>query len=429
MTLEDSTLAGNSVAAGSGGAQGAADGAAVYNLAYGNNIYSGNATSASAILSGDSLSNNSGGNNPLVNVNDSSNAVLVNLATSPATSVAATSATLNGTVNAGSDSNTLTVSFQLSTISGDYTNSTTFTASPGTVSGTTDTPVSADATGLTLNTTYYYRLAVTSSVTGLTYYSTEESFTTQASPVFSNLTSPSIVYGTATTTLGGHLSDGSRLPLAGEQVFVTVNGVTQTGTLDANGNFSIAFPTATLGVANSPYTVTYSYAGDGNFTSASDSSTTMMVTKATPTVSWSNPASIPYGTPLSSTQLDATASVPGTFRYTPAAGTVPGSGLQMLQVVFTPSDTADYNSVTALAMIDVGSASTPPPSPSGTSQLLYDEVSLAIDLALLLDGYPLTPSLDSAINGLLHDIASNPTLFTPAGMFVTEAVLATYGVL
>jgi hypothetical protein len=52
-------------------------------------------------------------------------------------------------------------------------------------------------------------------------------------------------------------------------------------------------------------------------------------TKKTPTIIWSNPANITYGTALNSTQLDATATDPttgklvaGTFVYTPPLGTV-----------------------------------------------------------------------------------------------------------
>ena len=43
------------------------------------------------------------------------------------------------------------------------------------------------------------------------------------------------------------------------------------------------------------------------------------------------------------TQLNASANVPGTFAYTPAAGTVlnPGNG-QLLSVLFTPTDNSDY---------------------------------------------------------------------------------------
>ena len=66
------------------------------------------------------------------------------------------------------------------------------------------------------------------------------------------------------------------------------------------------------------------------------------VTQAAPVITWNNPASIPYGTTLSATQLNATASVGGTFAYTPAAGTTPATGTDTLSVTFTPTDTTDY---------------------------------------------------------------------------------------
>ena len=50
----------------------------------------------------------------------------------------------------------------------------------------------------------------------------------------------------------------------------------------------------------------------------------------------------------SATQLNATASVPGTFVYTPAAGTVLNAGAaQTLSVTFTPTDAANYTTATA----------------------------------------------------------------------------------
>jgi hypothetical protein len=73
--------------------------------------------------------------------------------------------------------------------------------------------------------------------------------------------------------------------------------------------------------------------------------TSIIVNKATPTVTWSGPAAISYGTPLSGTQLNATANVLGTFTYTPPAGTILTPGGHDLTVTFVPSDTADYNSV------------------------------------------------------------------------------------
>ena len=73
----------------------------------------------------------------------------------------------------------------------------------------------------------------------------------------------------------------------------------------------------------------------------------VQVVKATPTVTWPTPAPISYGTKLSATQLNATASangaaLPGTFTYTPPAGTVLQPGSQTLSVTFTPTDTAHY---------------------------------------------------------------------------------------
>jgi hypothetical protein len=63
------------------------------------------------------------------------------------------------------------------------------------------------------------------------------------------------------------------------------------------------------------------------------------VDKATPTITWDNPADITYGTPLGPTQLDATVNVSGTFAYTPPAGTVLQAGAnQVLTVIFTPAD-------------------------------------------------------------------------------------------
>ena len=77
-------------------------------------------------------------------------------------------------------------------------------------------------------------------------------------------------------------------------------------------------------------------------TTVTDTVTSKVTSLTVPVITWSSPAPIMYGTPLSGTQLNATTTVPGKFVYTPAAGTVLGSGPQILSVVFTPNDTADY---------------------------------------------------------------------------------------
>jgi hypothetical protein len=86
---------------------------------------------------------------------------------------------------------------------------------------------------------------------------------------------------------------------------------------------------------------------------------TLVIAQATPVITWPAPASITVGTPLSSTQLDATASfdgtvLPGTYTYNLAAGTVlaVGDG-QVLSVTFAPTDGSDWKTVTGYATIDV----------------------------------------------------------------------------
>ncbi|MCX6538783.1 MAG: M12 family metallo-peptidase [Acidobacteria bacterium] len=74
---------------------------------------------------------------------------------------------------------------------------------------------------------------------------------------------------------------------------------------------------------------------------------------STPTITWANPASVVAGTVLSTTQLNATATVPGTFVYTPAAGTVLTAGTRTLSTTFTPTDTANYMTATKTVTIVV----------------------------------------------------------------------------
>ena len=75
--------------------------------------------------------------------------------------------------------------------------------------------------------------------------------------------------------------------------------------------------------------------------------------RTTPTVSWTAPAPINQGAPLGAAQLNAVASVPGTFTYSPAAGTVLAAGTHTLTANFTPADTTRYNAATAYTSITV----------------------------------------------------------------------------
>ena len=166
-----------------------------------------------------------------------------------------------------------------------------------------------------------------------------------------------IVYGTA---------------LSGTQLDATANVLGTFTYTPAAGTILGAGNNQTLSVLFTPDDTT-------DYTSAF-ATATINVLQATPTISWSNPANIVYGTALSGTQLDATSSwtvggvsgsVAGTFTYTPAAGTVLGAGdNQTLSVLFTPTDTTDYTTAAATATINVLQA-TPTITWSNPANIVY----------------------------------------------------------
>jgi len=130
-------------------------------------------------------------------------------------------------------------------------------------------------------------------------------------------------------------------------------GDAMNGTVVLNSNGSVTFTPTILGPASFAYTDT-----DAENDASTVATVTLNVKRAT-TINWANPADIVYGTALSSTQLDAIASVQGTFTYTPVAGTFLHAGYgKTLAVSFTPTDTADYAGDTAEVQINVARAST-----------------------------------------------------------------------
>lgn len=108
----------------------------------------------------------------------------------------------------------------------------------------------------------------------------------KSSPVFSNLTaSPTITYGTASVVLSGKIATAGNTVPSGQTISITVNGTTLTPTVAGTGTFSATLNTSTLPASATPYTITYSYAGNTNFNATSDATTTLTVNKASPTFS------------------------------------------------------------------------------------------------------------------------------------------------
>ena len=113
---------------------------------------------------------------------------------------------------------------------------------------------------------------------------------------------------------------------------------------------------ADANVANSKAVTVLGYSisgGDsGNYLLSQPTGLTANITAAGAGLTWSTPSAITYGTLLSSTQLNATASVSGTFTYTPALNTLLAAGTHTLSVTFTP-DSGNYAASTTTVSLTV----------------------------------------------------------------------------
>ncbi len=206
-------------------------------------------------------------------------------------------------------------------------------ASSGAVAGTfVYTPAAGTVLGVgtqTLSTTF---TPTSSNYTSNT--ATVSLSVTKATPVITWAAPAAITYGTALD--GTQLNASTTIP--GTFVYTPAAG---------------AVPTA------GPQTLSVTFTPDDsvNYTSATKT-VSLTVNKQTPVINWATPAAITYGTALDATQLNATAvgSLPGTFAYTPAAGTVLGAGSKTLSVTFTPTDSVNYASATASVSITVNQA-------------------------------------------------------------------------
>jgi hypothetical protein len=145
---------------------------------------------------------------------------------------------------------------------------------------------------------------------------------------------------------------------------------------------------------------------------ATNATGTLLINKTTPTVSWNNPADITYGMALSATQLNANASVAGSFAYTPGAGTVLNAGNgQTLSAVFTPADTTNYNTVNPTVVINVLKA----PATLTLSDLTHN-----------YDGTPKSATVatsPSGLSGVSVTYNGSPTAPTNAGSYAVVASL------
>jgi hypothetical protein len=222
--------------------------------------------------------------------------------------------------------------------------------------------------------------------------------------------------------------DGGQPSLVG-----TVDGnATYTATvtgLDLSSPNTFAMTTADAQKGESGYSepVAVTPAGEP----ASDGSNPATAPRTTPTIAWATPASMVEGTPLSAAQLNATANVPGTFVYTPAAGFVLPTGTQTLSAVFTPADPTLYTTTTAWMSLVVNAPARRTPTitwpapapimegtPIGTAQL-----SATADVQ---GTFVYTPAAGTVLPAGIQTLTAvftpaDPTLFASAAMSSTLA--------
>lgn len=212
-----------------------------------------------------------------------------------------------------------------------------------------------------------------------------------ADPVFAYTPSPALV--------GGDSFTGALARVAGENV--GAYAMTQ-NTLSAGANYTITFVANNFSITAKPITVTptagqskiygtpdpvfaYTFspaliipdafsgaldraAGSnagtyaftiGTLTAGSNYNLSLSpeiftINQATPVITWADPAAIAAGTPLSGTQLNASANVPGVFAYTPSFGHIfTLVGTEVLSTNFVPTDTLNYTNASDTANLQI----------------------------------------------------------------------------
>jgi Ca2+-binding RTX toxin-like protein len=172
----------------------------------------------------------------------------------------------------------------------------------------------------------------------------------QATPKLS-VNSVNLIYGTA---------------LANSQLNGTSTWTVAGNTVTVPGFFTYTSVAGTvLGVGNGQLeSVTFMPADSMDYTTVA-ATVLVNVAQASPLLSV-NPVNLTYGTALANGQLSGITTwtvggnlltVPGSFAYTSAAGTVLGAGNGQLEsVTFAPTDSTEYDTVSAMATINVAPA-------------------------------------------------------------------------
>lgn len=225
------------------------------------------------------------------------------LATGSATNVTLSSATLNGTVNANGLSTTVWFNYGISR--GSYTG----TSTTQSVSGLSDTSVSIGISGLSLSTTYYYRIAAQNSAG--TTYGNEISFTTSdaSKPTGSvNINSGALYTNSTTVTLNLSATDNAGVTGYYSSTSSTTPSVSTSGWTSINSTTSYTADVSyTLSIGDGSKAV-YVWYKDNSGDVSNAASDEITLDTAAPTIIITMPtSSSTYTTTNSTMSMDGTA--------------------------------------------------------------------------------------------------------------------------
>jgi YVTN family beta-propeller protein len=205
--------------------------------------------------------------------------------------------------------------------------------------------------------------------------------TVQGVATFSGLTpSQTISYATSSINLSGTVGSGTTYPTTGETVSIMINGVTQTATIGSNGAFSTTFPTTAIPASTTPYTITYSYAGDATLTAATDTSTTLTETgyasqiitftgapaTAVYSTTFAVSASASSGLPVTITASGVCSISGGTVTMTSGTGACTLTASQLGNGIYSPAQAS--KTVTAAKAASTTTITSNAPNPSNAFQ-------------------------------------------------------------
>ena len=258
------------------------------------------------------------------------------------TTITATQAAASGFNASASTSYTLTVTIGTPTI-------TTAPTTTGIAFG--QTLASSTLSGGTASVPGTFAFTTPSTAPGAGTASQDVTFTPTDTTNYTSTTTPAnVTVAKATPTISA-VPTASGITYGQTLASSTLSG----GTVSTVGTFTFTTPSTAPNAGTAAQGVAFTPTSTANY-NAVTTTVNVTVAKATPTVTWSTPSAITFGTALSATQLNATGSVAGTIAYSPASGTTPSAGTQTLTATFTPTDTANYDTATRTVSLVVGKA-------------------------------------------------------------------------